>query len=68
MRNAKQLLDYLGTQEEAVLTFNASNMVLAVHATSENQKHAVEQVDISFYQTTREYQQTTDQSSKLYTL
>jgi predicted glutamine amidotransferase len=32
MQYAKQLLDYLGTQEEAVLTFNASNMVLAVHS------------------------------------
>jgi hypothetical protein len=32
MRYSKQLLDYLGTQEEAVLTFNASNMVLAVHS------------------------------------
>ena len=26
------LLDYLGTQEEAVLTFNASEMVLAAHS------------------------------------
>jgi len=26
------LLDYLGTQEEAVLTFNASKMVLAAHS------------------------------------
>ena len=31
MQYDKQLLDYLGTQEEEVLTFNASNMVLAVH-------------------------------------
>ena len=30
MRKATQLLDYLGTQEEAVITFNASNMILAV--------------------------------------
>jgi hypothetical protein len=27
-----QLLDYLGTQEEAVLTYNASEMVLAAHS------------------------------------
>ena len=27
-----QLLDYLGTQEEAVLMFNASDMALAVHS------------------------------------
>jgi len=32
MRSTTQLLDYLGTQEEAVLTFNASNMILAVHS------------------------------------
>ncbi len=32
MRYSKQLLDYLGTQEEAVLTFNASSMVLAMHS------------------------------------
>jgi len=29
---AKQLLDYLATNEEAVLTYRASNMVLAVHS------------------------------------
>ena len=27
-----QFLDYVATQEEAVLTFNASNMILAVHS------------------------------------
>ena len=32
MKQAKQLLDYLATQEEAVLTFRASNMVLALHS------------------------------------
>jgi len=32
MQSATQLLDSLGTQEEAVLTFNASNMTLAVHS------------------------------------
>ncbi len=34
MRCATQLLDYLGTQEEAILTYNASNMILAVHSDS----------------------------------
>ncbi len=29
---ATQLLDYLGTQEEAILTYNVSNMILAVHS------------------------------------
>ncbi len=32
MRCATQLLDYLGTQEEAILTYIASNMILAVHS------------------------------------
>ena len=32
MRSATQLLDYLGTQEEAALMFNASHMILAVHS------------------------------------
>ncbi len=31
MRCATQLLDYLGTQEEAILTYNANDMILAVH-------------------------------------
>ena len=31
-RRAQQLLDYLATQEEAVLTYRASNMMLAVHS------------------------------------
>jgi hypothetical protein len=32
MKLAKQFLDYMARQEEAVLTFHASNMVLAVHS------------------------------------
>ena len=32
MRSATQILDYLGTQDKAVLTINASNMILAVHS------------------------------------
>jgi hypothetical protein len=31
MRHTQQLLVYLATQEDAVLTYNASNMILAVH-------------------------------------
>ena len=31
-RRAQQLMDYLATQEEAILTYRASNMVLAVHS------------------------------------
>ena len=32
MKQTQQLLDYLATQEDAVLTYNASAMVLAVHS------------------------------------
>ena len=32
MKHTKQLLDYLATQEEAVLTYNASEMKLAAHS------------------------------------
>jgi hypothetical protein len=32
MCQTQQLLDYLATQEDAVLTYNASNMILAVHS------------------------------------
>jgi hypothetical protein len=32
MQQTLQLLDYLATQEEAVLSYHASNMVLAEHS------------------------------------
>ena len=32
MKNVKQLLDYCSTQEEAIITYNASKMILAVHS------------------------------------
>ena len=32
MAQTKQLLDYLASQEEAVLTYSASEMILAVHS------------------------------------
>ena len=32
IRSATQLLDYLGTQDKAVLTFNTSNMISAVQS------------------------------------
>ena len=32
MEHTKQLLNYLATQEEAVLTYSASKMILAVHS------------------------------------
>ena len=32
MRRAKQLLDYIASQEDAILTYNASDMVLSAHS------------------------------------
>jgi hypothetical protein len=32
MEKVKQLLDYCATQEEAIITYNASKMILAVHS------------------------------------
>eukprot|EP00804_Cyclotella_cryptica_P028475 CCRYP_020572-RG/>CCRYP_020572-RG protein AED:0.35 eAED:0.35 QI:0/-1/0/1/-1/1/1/0/440 len=32
LKQTKQLLDYIATQDEAVLTYNASDMVLAIHS------------------------------------
>ena len=32
MKKARQLLDYVATQEDAIVTFRASDMVLAVHS------------------------------------
>jgi len=32
MKNVRQLLDYCSTQEEAIITYNASKMILAVHS------------------------------------
>jgi hypothetical protein len=32
MKNVKQLLDYCATQEDAMITFNASKMILAIHS------------------------------------
>ena len=32
MKKVKQLLDYCATQEEAIITYNASKMILAIHS------------------------------------
>ena len=32
MDRVRQLLDYVASQEKAVLTYNASDMILAVHS------------------------------------
>ena len=42
MAKCKQFLDYAATQEEAVLTYKASKMILAIHSDSSflNEKHS----------------------------
>ena len=45
--NTKQFLDYVATNSEATIMYQASNMVLAVHSGASylsNQKHAAEWV------------------------
>jgi hypothetical protein len=32
MKRVKQLLDYCATQEDAIITYNASKMILAIHS------------------------------------
>ena len=57
-----QLLDYVATQEEAVLTFNASEMVLAGHSNASylsEPKRAVKRAATSFFPLTRRYPLTT---------
>ena len=42
MKKVKQLLDYCATQEEAIITYNASKMILAIHSNAGycNEKNA----------------------------
>ena len=70
MQQTKQLLDYLATEEDAVLTYNASDMYwryTATRATSANRKHAVELEATSFCPTTLRYHQTMERYSTLHT-
>jgi hypothetical protein len=58
MRCATQLLDYLGIQEEAILTYNASDMILAVHSNASylrKPKACSKQVATSSYQATHNF-------------
>jgi hypothetical protein len=50
MQQTLQLLNYLATQEAAVLSNHASNMVLAAHSSAASQKHEAKQVDTSSFQ------------------
>jgi hypothetical protein len=55
MTGCKQFLDYEATHQDAILTYKASDMVLAIRSAASyliNPKHAAEQVDISFYHLT----------------
>jgi hypothetical protein len=51
MTIAKQLLDYCTTQEEAIITYNASEMILAVHSNAgyANEKNARSQAGGHFF-------------------
>ena len=56
MKQVKQFLDYTASQEEVIITFNASGMVLAIHydASYPSKKmHAVAQDAIFPYQVTK---------------
>ena len=56
MKIVKQLLDYCSMQKEAIITYNASKMILAVHKVAQDMQtrknHEAELVDIFSYQTT----------------
>ncbi len=51
MAKVKQLLDYCASQEEAIITYNASKMVLAVHSNAgyANEKKARSQTRGHFF-------------------
>ena len=51
MKKVKQLLDYCATQEDAVITYNASNMILAIHSNAGycNEKNARSRVGGHFF-------------------
>jgi hypothetical protein len=51
MKTVKQLLDYCATQEEAIITYNASKMILAVHSDAGccNKKNAHSQAGGCFF-------------------
>ncbi len=51
METIKQLLDYCSTQEEAIITYNASKMILAIHSDAGycNKKNARSQAGGNFF-------------------
>jgi hypothetical protein len=70
MRQIIQLLNYLATQEDAILSYHASNMVLAVHSNASylnKPKARSRLVDTSFSPVTQLYHLTMAQYSTLHT-
>ncbi len=60
MELCKQFLDYMASQDKAVLTYKASDMVLAVHTTPPtylNQRHAAARADTCLWQGETTHQQ-----------
>jgi hypothetical protein len=54
METVKQLLDYCATQEEAIITYKASKMILNVHSNVgylNEKRHTAEQAEFFSYQT-----------------
>ena len=65
MKKCKKFLNYAATHPDAVLTYRASDMVLACHSDASyliEPKAAVKQADISSCGRTRHFHPTTDQS------
>ena len=75
MLHTLQLLDYIASQEDAVLTYQASDMILAAHndagymqATTMNPRQGVELGDISIYPTMQKYHPTMEAFTMLHKL
>ena len=51
IKKVKQLLDYCATQEKAIITYNASKMILAVHSNAGycNEKKACSRAGAPFF-------------------
>jgi hypothetical protein len=69
MAKVKQLLDYVSTQQEAIITYRASDMILSVHIdagdTVMRKRHAAKQAATFTFQTTTPPPPTTEQSLRL---
>ena len=66
MKRVKTFLDYAASQEEAIITFNASGVVLEIHSDASylsEKMHAVAQEATIFYQMMKKKPQATALSS-----